>query len=294
MPSQMIGIAVPVAQNCLLDATEEGYVSEVDYWEHYYENSDYEWNAGRLEKKPVFDYLTSLTYYWFVELLQRFLAVHPVAGLTGLDFGSRLVLPYKVTIRKPDLGLIRHDNPNPIKPLDRTYKGVYGLCIEAFSDSNKANRDRDQVTKKAKYVAAGIPEYFILHHQPRHQAFYTLTERGVYAPIHSQDGVIYSLVLPGFCLRLADLNQRPNIDELRTDPIYQAFIAPGWRAAENQAQTEALLRKQEEQAKRKTEQALQISEQRANTETTARQAAEQRAQRLAEQLRTLGIDPDAI
>lgn len=46
-------------------------VSEADYWENYYENSDvvYEWNNGYLEEKPVSDKSTILMYQWFLELL---------------------------------------------------------------------------------------------------------------------------------------------------------------------------------------------------------------------------------
>ncbi len=43
-------------------------ISEADYWENYYENSDiiYEWNNGYLEEKPVSDKSTILMYQWFL------------------------------------------------------------------------------------------------------------------------------------------------------------------------------------------------------------------------------------
>ena len=310
------------AQAAELAIPEDAYVSEAVYWERYYEEADvhYEWNDGYLEEKPVSDYLTSLTYYWFLALLQRFLAVHPVAVVIGLEFGFRLALPHKTTIRKPDLGVIRHDNPHPILPLDRAYGGIFDLCVEALSDSNSANIRRDWVTKKGEYANGGVPEYFILHHQQHHQAFYTLTQRGIYVPILPQEGIIYSKVLPGFGFRLADLEQRPSIDSLRTDPVYREFVAPSWQAAEQQAEAEAQARlaaekqakaaekrakaaeKQtkaaEKQAKAAKKQAKAAEKQakaakkQAEIEIQARLASEHRAQRLAAQLRALGIDPD--
>ena len=41
-------------------------VSETEYWENYYENSDhhYEWNNGYLEEKPMPDHVSYLMYDW--------------------------------------------------------------------------------------------------------------------------------------------------------------------------------------------------------------------------------------
>ena len=134
-------------------------VSEKKYWEEYYEaKTACEWNNGKLEEKPVSDHLTYLVYLWFLKLLDHYLTVHPIARMSGLEMGFRLALPSKTVIRKPDLGVVRNDNPVALKPLDRSYRGIFDLCIEALSDSTQTEARRDTVTKKAEYTAARVPE----------------------------------------------------------------------------------------------------------------------------------------
>ena len=108
-------------------------VSEEEYWCEYYLDSDvhYEWNHGRLEEKPVSDYETITVYQWFMALLSHFLRVHPIAKLESLEMGFRLPLPTGTVIRKPDLGVVRNDNPQPLLPLDCSYHGIFDLCVEA-------------------------------------------------------------------------------------------------------------------------------------------------------------------
>ncbi|MBV5273321.1 MAG: Uma2 family endonuclease, partial [Lamprocystis purpurea] len=186
-------------------------VSEAIYWTTYYLESDhhYEWNNGRLEEKPVSDYETFLVYAWFGELVRHFLRTHPCAQLVGLEMGFRLPLPGGTVIRKPDFGVVRNDNPQPLLPLDCSYRGVFDLCIEALSDQERSGIERDTVIKKAEYAAGGVPEYYILHKHPDHQAFYTRTAAGLYTPIAPQAGVICSRVLPGLQFRPTDLARRP-------------------------------------------------------------------------------------
>jgi hypothetical protein len=93
----------------------------------------------------------------------------------------------------------------------------------------------------------------------------------VYVPIQPEDGVLHSVVLPGFQFRLEDLGRLPEQALLRSDPVYAHFVLPGWRAAEERAATEA--------------QARLAAEQRADTEAQARRLAEDRA-REAEQALT--------
>ena len=120
----------------------------------------------------------------------------------------------------------------------------------------------------AEYAAGGVPEYYILHRAPEHQAFFTRTAAGVYVPIAPEDGVIRSRVLPGLQLRVADLCRRPEHDTLRDDPVYAAFVLPGWRAAEeraaaeaNRADTESNRAAAEAQACRQAERRAQEAEQ---------------------------------
>ncbi len=118
---------------------EGSYISEEEYWEKYYEKSDcsYEWSNGQLEVKPVSDYSGYLMYKWLVMILDHFLTVHPIGKIVGLEFGFRMSLPGKITIRKPDLGFVLNTNPARLHLKDRSYRGIFDLCIEALSDSTR-------------------------------------------------------------------------------------------------------------------------------------------------------------
>ena len=247
-------------------------VSEETYWRDYYLESDihYEWNDGRLEEKPVSDYETYLVYVWFVELLRHFLRARPIARMVALEMGFRLALPGKTVIRKPDLGVVRDDNPQPLLPREASYRGVFDLCIEALSVRERRGIERDTVTKKAEYAAGGVPEYYILHPAPEHQSFFNRTAAGVYLPLVPEDGVIRSRVLPGLQFRLSDLVTQPAPETMRRDPVYADFVLPGWQEAERQAAAERKARR--------------LAEQRADAEAQARQEAEQALAELRAQL----------
>jgi len=275
--------ALTESQEVIEPVSEDGrLVSEDDYWNYYYLESDihYEWNNGRLEEKPVSDYQTYQVYAWFSELLRHFLRTRPIARMVALEMGFRLVLPHKKAIRKPDLGVVRLDNPQPLLPLDCSYHGVYDLCIEALSDKKKRDILRDTLTKRDEYAAAGVPEYYILHHQETHQGFFTRTLQGDYIPIAPIEGVIRSRVLPGFQFRVADLGQQPELETLRDDSVYRGFVLSAWRADRERADTEAQRADTEAQRADMETQGREIAEQRAAAEATARKAAEAELTRL--------------
>ena len=230
-------------------------VCEDTYWREYYlaGDCDYEWCNGRLEEKPVSDDETFLVYAWLGELLRHYLRARPLARMVGLDMGFRLSLPTGTVIRRPDLGIVRNDNPHPLLPLDLSYHGTFDLCIEALSDKDRRGRDRDLVVKKAEYAAAGVPEYFIIHRDPARQAFYQRNAAGVYVPIATADGVLRSQVLPGLQFRLSDLHTQRGPEDLCQDPVYAGYVLPGWQVLTQQAR---------------------VQTERAEAEATARRAAE--------------------
>jgi hypothetical protein len=248
------------------------WVSEETYWQDYYLEADihYEWNDGRLEEKPVSDYETYLVYAWFVELLRHFLRARPIARMIALEMGFRLPLPDKTVIRKPDLGIVRDDNPQTLLPREASYRGVFDLCIEALSVKERRGIERDTVTKKAEYAAGGVTEYYILHPAPEHQAFFTRTPAGVYMPLVPEDGVIRSRVLPGLQFRLADLTRQPAPETMRRDPVYADFLLPGWQEAERQVLTER-------EARRLAENRAEVEAQRALAEARRAEVEAQRA-----------------
>lgn len=262
-------------------------VSEETYWNRYYLESDihYEWNNGVLEEKPVSDFETYEIYLWLLRLLDSFLAARPMGKLVGLEMGFRLPLANGVLIRKPDLAVVRNDNPGVLLPLDVSYHGVYDLCIEALATTKPAHITRDTVQKHGEYAQGGVPEYYILHPEPQRRAFYSRNAAGLYVSIPPQNGVIRSRVLPGFQFRLADLISQPAAEALRDDPVYADFVLAGWRADRERADAERA-RADAEQARAQAE--------RERASSAEQQAEQQRllAERLAAKLNALGIDPD--
>lgn len=264
------------------------YVSEERYWQDYYEGGDfnYEWNNGILEEKPMADVQNAELYRWFLMLLEFFLHVHPIARLVNLEIGFRLKLTNKTTIRKPDLFVVRNDNPVPLHDDDHSFRGIGDLCIESLSDTRPGEIERDTVVKKGEYAGVGVKEYFILDALGRHTAFYRRTTSGAYEPIRPADGeIIRSEVLPGFQFRIADLYRLPSWIALAEDPVYRHFVLLEYQAIQALAEQE---RQRAEQEQQRAEQERQRAEQ-------ERQQAEQerqRADRLAARLRALGLDED--
>ena len=275
-------------------------VSEDTYWRDYYFESDihYEWNDGRLEEKPVSDYGTYCVCHWFLLLLSHFLKTRPIAKHVGLEMGFRMHLRDRVVIRKPDLGIVHNDNPQPLLFHDRSYHGIFDICLEGLSDQDRRSIERDTLTKKAEYAAAGVPEYFILHREPKYQRFYRLNDAGIYAPIEPRDGVIASRVLPGFQFRLSDLVEQPEDEALRDDPVYADFVLTKWREDRERAEAEA--QRAEAEAKRADGEAqradgeaqrAEAQARRAETEAKARADAERRAREAEAELARLRAQP---
>jgi len=235
-------------------------VSEAVYWAKYYNHPDfiYEWNNGILEEKPVADVRNAALYRWLLKLIEAYLEIQPIAQLVNLEIGFRLALPDKTIIRKPDLFVVRNDNPMALRPTDRTFAGICDLCIESLSDSDKHEIERDTIYKKSEYEEIGVREYYILDASDTHMAFFYRTPTGDYASINpGRDGVIRSTVLPGFQFRIADLHRQPSLIEMAENPFYQSFVLPEYRAQKVRAQQ-----------------------------------AEERAERLAAKLRDLGIETE--
>ena len=265
------------------------WVSEAEYWENYYDHPDfsYEWNNGILEEKPVSDFATVSIYYWFLTLLHAYLEAHPVAKVLMLEFGVRLALPHKTTIRKPDFFVVRNDNFTPIRNADRSYRGVCDLAVEALSDSTRKEKERDTVVKFAEYAGIGIREYYILHTDEGNQGFYRLNESGAYESLQPVAGVIESAVLPGFRFRLDDLDRQPALEDLAEDPVYQGFVLLKLQAMRAQAAQE---RRRAEQERRRAER----EQQRAELAEAALAHERKRREELLARLRLLGIEDDSL
>ncbi|MGB0386967.1 MAG: Uma2 family endonuclease [Ardenticatenaceae bacterium] len=248
-------------------------VSEEDYWLHYYEGpeSNYEWSNGYLEEKPVSEQVTVDSYQWLNQRLHDYLEVHDVAQITGLEMGFRMVIGGgRVSVRKPDLAIVRHDNPVPLYKNNKRYAGIFDLCIEAISDSNKENRERDTVVKKAEYEAAKVEEYYIIDGNRKRSAFYSRNQYGYYEPIKAVGGIIRSKVLPGFRFRIKDLYRLPPTIKLVEDDVYKDYVIPEYQQEKKERQ---------KAQKRAEQQRLRAEQERLQKEEAQKRAQQERLQK---------------
>lgn len=261
------------------DAPDDGrFVTEEEYWQHFYErghddhDASYEWNNGILEAKPLPNKVQLRLYKWFFILLEHYLQAYRQAEMIALETGFSLTIPdpnkpgkRKKAVRKPDIAVVRDDNPVRWGDNERSYRGICDLCIEALSDSTREEVERDTKFKKVEYLFAGVKEYYILDPSHANMHFYRRTERGDYVEIlPNAEGVIQSTVLPGFQFRLTDLDRQPHLEDMAFDEVYRGFILPKYQAAEERA----------EQERQRAEE------------------ANERATRYAAKLRELGIEVD--
>jgi hypothetical protein len=149
------------------------------------------------------------------------------------------------------------------------------MCIEVLSDSTIEIMERDTVIKKDEYAKAGVKEYYILDaHRERTQFFRLDKTQKAYKAIKPQKGgIIKSKVLPGFQFRIEDLFDKPSIEEMVVDNVYQRFVMPSYLR-------EILAHKEE----------IQAYHEKIHAEKLARIQAEQRAKQLAEQLRIIEME----
>ncbi|MEM7532090.1 MAG: Uma2 family endonuclease [Chloroflexota bacterium] len=261
----------------------DGYrVSLEDYWTHVYDQTErfYEWNNGILEEKPpMTDFVKYLMYLWFLDILRDFLYAHPMARFIGPDMNFGFQTPNRYLLRAPDIGVVLNTNPVPLGDRDKSYQGIFDMCIESVSDSNRNQVLRDTVHKRREYAQAGVHEYFVLDENPRSRsnetAFYRLNANGIYVPIQPVNGAIYSSVLTGFGLRPEHLYERPEPVELIDDPVYQGFISPHVRAERLRTQWERQRADSEQQRADSEQQRAQQAERRvAELEQAGRRVVE--------------------
>ncbi len=279
-------------------------VSEEEYWEIYYNDPDfvYEWNNGYLEVKPMSDVKGSKSYRWFCTVLDCYLTTYPVGTAVSLEIGFRLALPYKTGVRIPDLAVVLDNNPVSINDDDRGYHGIFDLCVESLSHSSLKEIKRDTEDKKDEYEGAGVKEYYILDARGTETAFYRRDRHGNYKHIRpAKGGIIRSGILPGFQFRISDLYTRPPLEKLAEDKVYHDYVFPSHKEvkqraekAEQCAEQETELRKQETARAEKAEQCAEQETELRKQETARAEQERLRAERLAEKLRAMGIDPNEI
>ncbi len=269
-------------------------VSEETYWNVYYEGNgeayydgNYEWNNGILEEKGMSRYQVTEMSDWLVMALREYLNTHQIAKIVcSGTFGFGLQLKGGTVIRKPDVAVVLNSNLRELKRDDHSYKGIFDLCIEALSDSDKREIKRDTIQKKQEYAEARIKEYYLIDDKKR-MAFYRLNKWGEYEEIEGE--IIQSSVLPGFQFRKSDLFRRPTLEEMAEDEVYQGYVLPLYQEQKQELgevkdelviqceQTEQE-RHDKEVALQRAEQERQAKEQERHDKEVALQRAEQERQ----------------
>jgi hypothetical protein len=233
-------------------------VSEEEYWEHYYNDPDfvYEWKNGHLEVRPMADVKAGRSSRWFSRVLEYYLTANPVGEIITAEIGFRLAFPGGTSVRKPDISVVLHSNPDVIAGDDCTYGGTFDLCAESLSYSSAKEIKRDTVEKKNEYQGTGVKEYYILDARGKETAFYRLNNRGRYVKIRPAGGIIRSGILPGFQFRVSDLYAQPPLESLIEDKVYERFILPSYRKSKQEAEKRAEKEKQRaEKEKQRAEKA---------------------------------------
>ncbi len=273
-------------------------VSEEEYWAVYYEGSgddyydaQYEWNNGYLEEKSVSTYQVYSMTEWLMLALQQYLDHRPIAKLISSGtFGFSIQLVNSTTIRKPDGAVVLNSNLQKLQKKDRSYHGIFDLCIEAISDSRKRDIERDTIEKKRDYAKAGVQEYYIVDDTDK-MVFYWLNDLGEYEELKGD--IIRSKLLPGFQFRKADLLRQPSLTEMAEDEVYRDYVLPvltkkkelalqraelALKHAEQEWERAELAIRQTEQERQEKELALKHAEQEQQQKEIALQHAEQERQ----------------
>ncbi len=140
-------------------------------------------------------------------VLSTFVRMHDLGAV--YDAGFQMKLAHSG--REPDVIYIASDHLDRLK---HTFlDGPADLAVEIVSPDSV---ERDRRDKLAEYLAAGVPEYWLIDPLTDHAAFYQLDAAEQYQAVPPDAGGVYhSNVLPGLWLRVVWLWQDPLPDPAR-------------------------------------------------------------------------------
>ena len=162
--------------------------------EDYFDISERGWELvdGRLERLPV---PTDLHQDLIGVLYER---VRDLVPRRHVKFCGYKLSTIDGRGREPDLMYVAD-----LEKWERKGADAADFALEVVSEDRK-DHERDYVTKRAEYQAAGIPEYWIVDPQRRQVTHLVLTD-GVYVGEPAAEGVFGSVVLPGFEINAATI-----------------------------------------------------------------------------------------
>jgi Uma2 family endonuclease len=160
----------------------------------------YELARGILEVTELPDEPHALIEWFLIGRLQDYERNHlGVFYRVGSSDTTRIWLPGMVSSRGPDLAIVL---PKALK--DRYGRRIPSMTIEIVSEGQEA-RDRDYITKRQKYLAFGLREYWIVDRFARRVTVLLRDGDAWVERIFENDATAKGLTLPGFTIRLSDL-----------------------------------------------------------------------------------------
>lgn len=152
---------------------------------------------------------------WLGTILRPFIEQRRLGRLTINKVAYRLS---DRSAPEPDLGFVASDRLECIKP--GYVDGPPDLAVEIVSPESA---DRDYETKRARYEAHGVREYWIID-PLEHATTFLIREGDTFVERPPHDHIYESRVLPGFSLDVRWLWQRPLPP---TMPIVKRLLGEG-------------------------------------------------------------------
>ena len=179
-----------------LRMTEEEFVAWCD------EDTKAEWVDGEVIM-PSPANLKHVDLAGFLNLVFR---VFVTSRGLGVVYGPELQVRFADLRRRrvPDLLFVSTERTGILKNTE--VEGAPDLIIEIVSPDSLA---RDWREKYLEYEATGVREYWVVDPMSQHFEGYTLGTDGHYTLIEEKNGVVSSIVLPGFFLKPTWLWQEP-------------------------------------------------------------------------------------
>ncbi len=171
------------------------------------ENFWVEWVDGEVIMAPP----ASAAHVRLVRFILTVMTIFVEQHKLGEVLGPELQIRHAALRRRrvPDVLFISKERMNIVQ---KTYVvGAPDLIVEVVSPDSVARDWRD---KYLEYEAAGVREYWVVDPVMQRVEAYALGTDQKYTPIEELDGMIRSVVLPGFYLKPAWLWQDPLPDSL--------------------------------------------------------------------------------
>jgi Uma2 family endonuclease len=142
---------------------------------------------------------------FFTQFLGGFINLFDLGQIYAEWLGVEL--PSRPSIRLPDIVVVLSEHEERL-----TREGLVGAADLLMEILSQDGTTRDRRDKFAEYEAAGVPEYIVVEGWEGRVGFwyYRLDEKGRYQRVEpDQAGRFYSVVLPGFWIDPAWLEQSP-------------------------------------------------------------------------------------